>query len=102
MAKREVWSQTKNLLVVGNREVAQARFFVAQDDSKPLDAAFEMLVSLRFLGAQIDSDSSQHFPVTNVPVAVNITVTNPPTTVRSAASSAIGTASRETSSTERR
>jgi len=82
MAKGEVWNQTKDLLVVGNRHVAQIRLFVAQDDAKPLEDAFEMLVSLRFLGAQIDNDPSQHFPVKNGPVASNVTVTSPPTVVK--------------------
>jgi hypothetical protein len=82
MAKGEVWNQTKDLLVVGNRHVAQARLFIAQDDTKPLEDAFEMLVSLRFLGAQIDNDTSNHFSVRNGSVATNVNVTNPPTVVK--------------------
>ena len=86
MAKAEVWSQSKDLLAIhvlgGVHHVAQVRFFVAQDDTKPLSSAFEMLASLRFLGAQIDDDATQHFPVTNGPVSLKVNVTNPVTIVR--------------------
>ena len=82
MAKGEVWTQTKELLHIGKRSIAEARFFVAQDDTQPLDKAFEMLVSLRFLGAQVDNDPSQHFPVADGSVAVKITVTTPATVVK--------------------
>jgi hypothetical protein len=82
MARGEVWNETKDLFVAGSHHIAQVRFFVAQDDAAPLDRAFEMLVSLRFLGAQIDNDPSRHFPVRNGPVAVNVSVAGPTTVVK--------------------
>ncbi|MGP6157183.1 MAG: hypothetical protein ACLPYS_06690 [Vulcanimicrobiaceae bacterium] len=75
MAKGEVWNEVRTLFRVGPVKVVEARLFVAQDDTKPLPSAFQMLVSLRVLGSQIDNDAkTNNFAVKDgdccVPIAV--------------------------------
>ena len=75
MAKGEVWNEVHTLFRLASIKVADARLFVAQDDTKPLPDAFQMLVSLRILGAQIDNDNkSNNFPVKDGNVNIPITV----------------------------
>jgi hypothetical protein len=75
MAKREVWNEVRTLFRIAGVKVVEARLFVAQDDTQPLPAAFQMLVSLRVLGAQIDNDATtNNFPVSDGNVSVPIAV----------------------------
>ncbi len=75
MARGEVWNEVLTLFRVGPIKVIEARLFVAQDDAKPLPAAFQMLASLRILGSQIDNDGkTNNFPVKNGNVCVPIAV----------------------------
>lgn len=76
MARGEVWNRDVMLFKIAGFNIAQARLFVAQDDSVPVLAnAFRMLCSFRILGTQIDNDNTtNNFPVKNGPVAVPIAV----------------------------
>jgi hypothetical protein len=75
MARGEVWNEIITLFRIGGVKVVEARLFVAQDDTKALPEAFAMLVSMRVLGAEIDSDTAtNHFPVTNGDVKIPIAV----------------------------
>jgi hypothetical protein len=77
MAKGEVWNEVHTLFRIAGIKVVEARLFVAQDDGKPLASAYQMLVSLRVLGAQIDNDNkTNNFPVKEGDVTVPITVGN--------------------------
>ena len=75
MAKGEVWNEVRTLFKLGAIKVVEARLFVAQDDSANLSNAFQMLVSLRILGAQIDDDpTTNNFPVANGSVSLPVAV----------------------------
>lgn len=75
MAKGEVWNEVVTVFKVATVKVAEARLYVAQDDTQPLPNAFQMLTSLRILGAQIDNDNTtNNFPVKDGNVSIPITV----------------------------
>jgi len=75
MARGEVWNEFSTLFRLGASKVVEARLFVAQDDTKPLPSAFQMLVSLRVLGAEIDNDTAtNNFPVKDGAVKIPIVV----------------------------